>query len=169
MPANFGLKSCEECRKEIILKVKRDVERKRFCSRKCLGLFTGKNKTKEELFKMIKAANTPESNAKKAHKGINHPLYKKDRSLIKSKRPKHENTIWTKSVFERDNYTCQHCNKRGGKLQADHIKPYSICVESRWDINNGRTLCVECHKKTDTYGAKMRWKIARGEYGSRTK
>lgn len=24
-----------------------------------------------------------------------------------------------------------------------------------WNINNGQTLCEDCHKKTDTYGKKV--------------
>jgi len=63
--------------------------------------------------------------------------------------------FWRKQVFERDNYTCQHCNQRGGKLQADHIIPWSMDIEKRYDIDNGRTLCIKCHRKTDTYGGKV--------------
>lgn len=54
---------------------------------------------------------------------------------------------WRNKVFERDNYTCQNCKIRGGKLEADHIKPFCKYKELRLIINNGRTLCKECHKK----------------------
>lgn len=59
---------------------------------------------------------------------------------------------WRKKVFERDNYTCQICLQRGLKLNADHIKPFALFPELRLELSNGRTLCFDCHKKTDTYG-----------------
>jgi 5-methylcytosine-specific restriction endonuclease McrA len=54
-------------------------------------------------------------------------------------------------IFERDNYICQLCFKRGGKLQADHIKPFAFFPKLRFILSNGRTLCINCHKTTDTY------------------
>lgn len=58
-----------------------------------------------------------------------------------------EYKYWRKSVFERDKYTCQNCNQKGGRLEADHIKPFCKFIELRFDINNGRTLCKKCHKE----------------------
>lgn len=62
---------------------------------------------------------------------------------------------WRNAVFERDSYTCQECGKKGGFLHADHIKPFSLFKGLRFDINNGRTLCVDCHRRTETYGGKL--------------
>ena len=65
-----------------------------------------------------------------------------------------EYKLWRTSVFERDNYTCIWCRQIGGKLNADHIKPFALFPELRFAIDNGRTLCVPCHKTTDTWGGK---------------
>lgn len=54
---------------------------------------------------------------------------------------------WRTQVFERDNYTCQKCGQIGVKLNAHHIIPFSKDKSLRFDISNGITLCVQCHKK----------------------
>jgi hypothetical protein len=64
--------------------------------------------------------------------------------------------LWREKVFERDNYTCNFCEVRGGRLEADHIVPWNLNVERRYKIGNGRTLCKECHRKTDTWGSKSK-------------
>lgn len=65
-----------------------------------------------------------------------------------------EGKLWRRAVFERDAFTCQLCGQVGGQLNADHIMPFAYYPELRFDVENGRTLCVPCHRATDTYGAK---------------
>jgi len=52
---------------------------------------------------------------------------------------------WRVSVFLRDKHTCRKCNKKGGTLNAHHIEPFSINKDLRLSIDNGLTLCKNCH------------------------
>lgn len=63
------------------------------------------------------------------HKIRNSPVYKQ----------------WRTAVFTRDDYTCKNCFKKGVYLEADHIKPFAFYPELRFVVDNGRTLCVQCH------------------------
>lgn len=67
-----------------------------------------------------------------------------------------EYKLWREAIFARDNYTCVWCGTKGGVLNADHIKPFAYYPELRFALDNGRTLCVPCHKTTDTYGGKSK-------------
>lgn len=54
---------------------------------------------------------------------------------------------WRIAVFKRDCWTCVLCKKKGGDINADHIKKFSEYPDLRFDVSNGRTLCIVCHKK----------------------
>lgn len=105
-------------------------------------------------------------------KGGIYPFMLKIRDLL-------EYTTWRKKVFEKNSFRCVICKVPGGwsktqkkkiELEADHIKAFSVIVRENnvksledarncqelWDLKNGRTLCRECHKKTETYGGKSR-------------
>jgi 5-methylcytosine-specific restriction endonuclease McrA len=71
-----------------------------------------------------------------------------------------------KLVLERDSYTCQMCNKKGVVLHVDHIQPWSEYIKLRFDINNCRTLCVDCHYFI-TFGKKKPRNISWGNYFKR--
>ena len=54
---------------------------------------------------------------------------------------------WRTAVFTRDNFTCQVCLKRGGQLEAHHIKSWAKFPELRYVVSNGKTTCKDpCHK-----------------------
>jgi hypothetical protein len=63
---------------------------------------------------------------------------------------------WRRAVFTRDDYRCQACGVRGGRLEADHMLPQSQFPEHRFDVANGRTLCRACHQQTPTYGSRAK-------------
>ena len=71
--------------------------------------------------------------------------------------------LWRFLVYERDNYTCQDCGKRGGNLSAHHIMPWSFFIDLRYVVSNGKTLCLECHKKT--YKEASEWRKFAREQG----
>lgn len=98
-------------------------------------------------------------------KGDNHHRWKGGVTPLHEKIRKSDKYIdWRNQVYERDNYTCRWCGDRGD-INADHITPFSYILEDHqigtlkeakecdnlWDLDNGRTLCVECHKSTPTY------------------
>lgn len=78
---------------------------------------------------------------------------------------------WRHQVKDRDNYTCQNCKSKD-RLHSHHIiyfykliKDYNITsvdaglnCEILWDINNGQTLCLSCHQRTDSYKHKPKKK-----------
>ncbi|MEK6829672.1 MAG: HNH endonuclease [Nanoarchaeota archaeon] len=71
---------------------------------------------------------------------------------------------WRLAVFKRDNFQCIWGGKEHGReIEADHIQSVSWFPEQMLSLQNGRTLCVDCHKKTDTWGAKS-WKLNQVKY-----
>lgn len=65
---------------------------------------------------------------------------------------------WRKAVFERDGYACRICG-HNGFITAHHIKSFAHYPELRFELNNGMTLCEECHKSTDNYKGRNRLKV----------
>ena len=102
----------------------------------------------EELREKISKANKGKLVGEKNHlwKGGITPLNRKIRTSTEYKE-------WRTAVFKRDNYTCVLCgDNTSGNLNADHIKRFSDYPELRLEVSNGRTLCIPCHRTTDTYG-----------------
>jgi len=123
-------KKCLKCGKEFKVSQYREKTSK-FCSRSCVARYYNS---------VVKY-------------GKDNPAWKGGISPINERiRQSKEYKLWRESVFKRDNYSCIWCGKTGGILNADHIKPFALYPELRFAIDNGRTLCIDCHKITDTYG-----------------
>lgn len=88
-------------------------------------------------------------------RGVNNNKWKGGITPINDRiRKSPEYKKWRNEVFARDNYTCVICGSSKVYLHADHIKPFAYYAELRFELSNGRTLCVPCHLKTDTYAGK---------------
>lgn len=84
-----------------------------------------------------------------SQKGINHPSYKSWLSIEdrKNRRLTIDGKKWISSVLYRDNYICQICKLYNCNLNVHHLDGWNWCIEKRFDINNGVTLCSACHIK----------------------
>ena len=142
---------------------------KRKLSKIAKSIGTGKwNKGKKLSEKTKVKMRKPKSaearvNISKAKIGKKNPMWKGGHT--KEQHKTREFKRWRMKVFSRDNFICQICEKVGGKLNAHHIKRFSSIIQyyeittleealecdELWNINNGITLCEDCHKKTNNY------------------
>lgn len=135
---------CKHCEKQYDVPLYRS-EKSNYCSRECAG--------------------------KDRFSGENHPGYGKKRDDIAgTKNPNwnggnsrdyksHYNSLeyrnWRREVFKRDSFICQVCGKRGGYLEAHHKVGWAEDKSKRYDVDNGVTLCRQCHVDTDHHRAKF--------------
>lgn len=52
---------------------------------------------------------------------------------------------WREAIYERDAYTCQICGQQGGELNAHHLESFADNPDLRFCLDNGVTLCRDCH------------------------
>lgn len=144
---------CESCQKEFEVQQYRKA---RFCSKEC------KIKNMESLTIEIKCFNCEKKFERKEPRikrsnhcfcsnkcaneyntGANHYEWKEH---LHDKHFQNEIKKWGKKVKKRDNYICQECGESNKRLlQSHHIKSKSQYPNLIFDLNNGITLCVECH------------------------
>ncbi len=124
--------ACVECKKEV--QCTERVKRK-FCSHSCRARYWFRGKT------------NPHWNGGNS----------KWKDTLKSS---DEYKDWRMKVFQRDRFTCRWCGFRSKKskprpdIEANHIYPLRDYRELALKVENGITLCVNCHRKT--YGKEMK-------------
>ena len=125
---------------------------------------TGRKQSKETIRKR-----------RESHRGSKHwnwqggisPLGQRIKSL-------REYVSWRAEVYKRDYWTCQECGHKGKDIEAHHIKEFHIILaeflkeydqfspmedketlvrlatkyKPFWEIDNGKTLCKDCHNLT---------------------
>ena len=100
--------------------------------------------------------------AAKRYSNSNHYCWKGGVTKLKEKvRKNYKYKEWRKKIFKRDGWTCQDCGKRKCYLYSHHKKEFykiieqnsiktleqAISCEELWTLDNGVTLCKECHNK----------------------
>lgn len=167
-PSEYGrlliLETCQECNKEFAMK-KEKVE-DRFlkygkhlcpsCSKKGdRNPFAGEKFSAEQRRKLSKIRTAYYNDAELGEQrrqevserttGENNPMYKG--AAFKSDYT-WRNKAFREKVLKRDDYTCHKCHKRKSEkeLKAHHKNSCNWDIEGRLDIDNGATLCDECHK-----------------------
>lgn len=168
--------NCEVCGRTFIDYA---FKKRRFCSQECNAKrpdngFRGKKHSPESIERFREIAELKRDQISKGwftkgHNKWDHPNVKKN-WIQKGQKPKNwlggkrwpsqiikddpRYARWRTAVFIRDNYTCQICGTRGGELNADHIKAKTKYPELAFQLSNGRTLCISCHRQTDNYGGR---------------
>jgi endogenous inhibitor of DNA gyrase (YacG/DUF329 family) len=64
-----------------------------------------------------------------------------------------EYRVWRITIFQRDNFICQKCgckHTRKNPIHAHHIEYFSVNKDKMFSVDNGITLCKQCHLKKHT-------------------
>lgn len=150
-----GYVKCSTCNKELWRKgYALNKHKNHFCNIQCFAEF-------KKTLVYDWCSGDKQWNWKGGISFIGKALYKQLRKIKKY-------TDWRTAIFTRDNFTCQNCGQIGGKMNVDHFpRPFSEIIAENsiktiedalscydlWDTKNGRTLCVECHKKIGFKGS----------------
>lgn len=140
--------TCKNCNK-VSERRKSTSDSHTFCSRACSNKYRRGQPSWNNGIKLPNRSGINHHfwNKKRPHmQGKNNPNWKGGVSAAnQNARLGQKLKHWRKAVFYKDNYICQVCGAYGVSLHADHIESWANYPELRYDISNGRTLCVPCH------------------------
>lgn len=166
------LRTCIDCHEEKDLEkfVKSEIYKGtqyyRHKCKECLNVTLRTGKINSGRFKKgtnnwLGKKHTEESKRKvsEANKGRKHSLEEKEKRRLKllGQRRKETRHVsrkyweWRDGVKEKDGWKCQHCGcEEKKKLHAHHIIAWEKDKSKRFNIDNGLTLCKNCHAKHET-------------------
>ena len=157
IPYNKGIKSTPESRKRTSEATKKAMTPER---RQKISLSRRGKKMSDETKKLISLK------LKGKTKGSKHYRWQNGKTeLTKQIRQCFEYRQWRSDIFTQSDFTCQKCGQRGKELHAHHKKQFALILAENnvqtledalkcselWDLNNGETLCIPCHKLTDSF------------------
>lgn len=127
-------RNCSCCGKEVMVHKSSIKKGWKYCSWEC--------RTKSMV-----GDNAPNANGGQWMIGEKNINYKHGLSSVRPPRNLTLTNRWRRRVYARDKYKCQKCgDSSGGNLQAHHIKSWEKYPAFRYDISNGVTLCIKCHR-----------------------
>lgn len=135
-------KECKQC--DDLFSVKPSISGQTFCSNECFYEYRKKRVSAECEVCGKDVERTPShtrDNTFCSWECYSENRYE-DLSSIKNTKKIRE---WVAAVKERDDHTCQECGNADTVLHAHHIVPVSVDESKAFDLENGKTLCVDCH------------------------
>ncbi len=131
----------------------------KFCSKDCHNEFQRKDKKRKNPHWLKPFWKNPWNKGKEGIRGEKHYNWKggitKQNRLLRSRAEWKE---WREKVFKRDNYMCQKCASKSGDDGYVRLEPHHIfrihklikhnLLKHIFNVDNGITLCVDCHKTT---------------------
>lgn len=140
-PANQHTGQCRQCGAVFQYAIQREAERRSgkqrvYCSTACY-------RAHQREHGHLKGARHPQYGKRGP---LNHRWGGGSGSATQAERRTIEYRAWRKAVYRRDDFTCQRCGQRGGELHAHHVIPFAQDKSKAYDVGNGITLCVRCHR-----------------------
>lgn len=147
----IGTKCCENCKEIFFSKyrvTKKYWEKRRFCSKFCMGVsMKGKMPKNHEMLCKMSRTEATKLKMSEAQRGEKNWNWNPNRSAVThNRRNDGEYLQWAKNVKNRDNWKCKiNNNDCDESVVAHHILSWADYVELRYEINNGITLCQAHH------------------------
>lgn len=137
---------CHHC-KTPLRRVKSMIKPRMFCSRACSSKYTARP-LKYKPFTCQHCKTTTEihcQNKKKKYCSyVCNGLARRSSTRPNSARLAARLATWGRKVRKRDGHKCVRCGGRN-KLQAHHRLSFAEYPNLRYEVDNGETLCIDCH------------------------